>query len=165
VGRPPSLCVVDSFGGFWTTHDSAPSEARKRGSGGGSPRKSDLVFRQVQRTCWWVICGWAGPFQRNYGLTPLIEYALNAANGSATPHRRARSSQSYHRVCWFAFLTVEQSYHMPRTSIRELAINDVDQALMVTILRAKQVLMIWMIGVLMGRIRRERRLDFFRSTP
>jgi hypothetical protein len=34
-------CVVDLFGGFWTTHDSAPSEARKRGSGGGSPRKSD----------------------------------------------------------------------------------------------------------------------------
>jgi hypothetical protein len=34
-------CVVDLFGGFWRTHDSSPSEARKRGSGGGSPRMSD----------------------------------------------------------------------------------------------------------------------------
>jgi hypothetical protein len=34
-------CVVGLSGGFWTTHHSAPSEARKRGSGGGSPSKSD----------------------------------------------------------------------------------------------------------------------------
>jgi hypothetical protein len=43
-------CVVDLFDGFWTTHDSAPSEA-KNGGLGEDPPGSPMTYHQVLWTC------------------------------------------------------------------------------------------------------------------